>query len=79
VRPPGIPAAPFAGAGATATMTAVSDPDDRSEAFNTFVAMLSAAYLFPGTLLPDTTELIRFELQTLGIRPLPSDTPRGGR
>ena len=79
VRPPGVPASPFAGAGATATMTAVSDPDDRSEAFNTFVAMLSAAHLFPGTVLPDTAELIRFELQTLGVRPLPSDTPRGGR
>lgn len=79
VRPPGVAAAPFAGAGATATMTAVSDPDDRSEAFNTFVAMLSAAHLFPGTLLPDTAELMRFELQSLGVRPLPSDTPRGGR
>lgn len=79
VRPPGVAAAPFAGAGATAAMTAVSDPDDRSEAFNTFIGMLSAAHLFPGTLLPDTAELIRFELQTLGVRPLPSDTPRGGR
>jgi hypothetical protein len=79
LRPPGVPAAPFTVAGATATMTAVSDLDDRSEAFNTFVGMLSAAHLFPGTILPDTAELIRFELQSLGVRPLPSDTPRGGR
>ena len=60
-------------------MTAVSDPEDRSEAFNTFVAMLSAAQLFPGTHLPDTAELLRFELQSLGVRPLPPVPPRGGR
>jgi hypothetical protein len=78
VRPPGVAAARFAAAAATATMTAVSDLDDRSEAFNTFVAMLSAAQLFPATQLPDTAELLRFELQTLGARPLP-DPSRGGR
>jgi len=59
-------------------MTAVTDVEDRSEAFNTFVAMLSAARLFPATQLPDTAELLRFELQTLGARPLP-DPSRGGR
>jgi hypothetical protein len=78
VRPPGVAAARFAGPDATATMTAVSDLEDRSEAFNTFVAMLSAAQLFPATQLPDTAELLRFELQTLGARPLP-DPSRGGR
>jgi len=43
------------------------------------VAMLSAAQLFPGTQLPDTAELLRFELQSMGVRsPLPVP-PRGGR
>ncbi len=79
VRPPGVSAVRFSVPDATATMTAVSDPEDRSEAFNTFVAMLSAAHLFPGTHLPDTAELLRFELQSLGVRPLPPVPPRGGR
>jgi len=79
VRPPGAPAARFAGPGATVTMTAVADYEDRSEAFNTFIAMLSAAQLFPGTQLPDTAELLRFELQSLGARPSQPVDPRGGR
>jgi hypothetical protein len=79
VRPPGVSAARFSVPDATATMTAVSDPEDRSDAFNTFVAMLSAAQLFPGTLLPDTAELLRFELQSLSVRPIPPVAPRGGR
>jgi len=79
VRPPGVSAGRFSVPDATATMTAVSDPEDRSEAFNTFVAMLSAANLFPGAQLPDTAELLRFELQSLGVRPLPPVPPRGGR
>ena len=78
VRPPGVPAARFAAEEAPAAMTAVTDLDDRSEAFNTFVAMLSAAQLFPPAQLPATAELLRFELQTLGARPLP-DPSRGGR
>ena len=78
VRPPGLAAARFAEPDATATMTAITDLEDRSEAFNTFVAMLSAAQLFPATQLPGTTELLRFELQTLGARPLPEPS-RGGR
>jgi hypothetical protein len=79
VRPPGLAAARFAAPNATATMTAITDLEDRSEAFNTFVAMLSAAQLFPATpQLPETAELLRFELQTLGARPLP-EPARGGR
>ncbi len=78
VRPPGLTAARFGTPDATATMTAITDFDDRSEAFNTFVAMLSAAQLFPPAQLPDTAELLRFELQTLGARPLPEPS-RGGR
>lgn len=78
VRPPGLAATPFAMPNAIATMTAVTDPEDRSEAFNTFVAMLSAAQLFPPTQLPATAELLRFELQTLGARPL-AEPSRGGR
>lgn len=68
--PPGIAAAPFAEIGATVRLTAVTDYEDRAEAFNTFMAMLSAAHLFPPTHLPETSELIRFELETLGARPM---------
>ena len=77
VHPPGVPAARFTAAGVVATMSAVSDYEDRSEAFNTFVAMLSSAQLFPANELPDTAELIRFEL--LGVRPPRPVTPRGDR
>jgi hypothetical protein len=41
--------------------------------------MLSNAQLFPPTGLPDTEELIRFELQSLGVRPPTPVTPRGGQ
>jgi hypothetical protein len=40
--------------------------------------MLSAAQLFPPTELPETSELIRFELETLGGNPMKPATP-GGR
>ena len=78
VSPPGVPASQFTGPGGLATVTPVSDYEDRAEAFNTFIAMLSNAQLFPPTGLPGTEELIRFELQSLGVRPSPV-TPRGGR
>jgi hypothetical protein len=76
--PPGVAAARFAEAGAAARLTPVTDYEDRAEAFNTFVAMLSAAQLFPPTELPETSELIRFELETLGGNPMKPATP-GGR
>lgn len=79
VHPPGVPAARFTGAGAVATMTEVSDYEDRSEAFNAFIAMLSSAHLFPANELPDTAELIRFELQNLGVHTPRPVTPRGAR
>ena len=79
VSPPGVPASQFTGPGGVATVTPVSDYEDRAEAFNTFIAMLSNAQLFPPTGLPDTEELIRFELQSLGVRPPTPVTPRGGR
>ena len=78
VSPPGVSASQFTGPGGVATVTPVSDYEDRAEAFNTFIAMLSNAQLFPPTGLPDTEELVRFELQSLGVRP-PLVTPRGGR
>lgn len=77
VSPPGVSASQFTGPGGVATVTPVSDYEDRAEVFNTFIAMLSNAQLFPPTGLPDTEELIRFELQSLGVRP-PPVTPRGG-
>jgi hypothetical protein len=79
VSPPGVPASRFTGPGGVATVTPVSDYEDRAEAFNAFVAMLSNAQLFPPTGLPDTEELIRFELQSLGVRPPTPVAPRGGR
>ena len=79
VSPPGVPASRFAGPGDVATVTPVSDYEDRAGAFNTFIAMLSNAQLFPPTGLPDTEELIRFELQILGVRPSTPAAPRGGR
>jgi hypothetical protein len=75
--PPGVAAARFATAGASVRLTPVTDYEDRAEAFNTFIAMLSAAQLFPPTELPETSELIRFELESLGARPMKPATPSG--
>jgi hypothetical protein len=75
--PPGVAAARFAEAGASVSLTRVTDYEDRAEAFNTFIAMLSAAQLFPPTELPETSELIRFELESLGARPVKPATPSG--
>ena len=79
VSPPGVAASRFTGPGAVATVTQVSDYEDRAEVFNAFIAMLSNAQLFPPTGLPETEELIRFELQSLGVRPPTPVAPRGGR
>ena len=79
VSPPGVSASRFAGPGDGAPGPPRSDYEDRAEAFNTFIAMLSNAQLFPPTGLPDTEELIRFELRSLGVRPPTPVTPRGGR
>jgi hypothetical protein len=67
--PPGVPASRFAGSGSQVKLAPVEDYEDRAEAFNTFVAMLSASQLFPATELPETWDLIRFELESLGARP----------
>jgi len=75
--PPGVAAARFAEPGASVRLTPVGDYEDRAEAFNTFIAMLSAAQLFPPTELPETSELIRFELESLGARPMKPASPRG--
>jgi hypothetical protein len=75
--PPGVAASRFAEAGASVRLTPVTDYEDRAEAFNTFIAMLSAAQLFPPTELPETSELIRFELESLGARPMKPATPSG--
>jgi hypothetical protein len=75
--PPGVAAARFAGMGPAVRLTPVTDYEDRAEAFNTFVAMLSAAQLFPPTELPETAELIRFELESLGARPMKPASPSG--
>lgn len=78
--PPGAPAIPFSGAGAVVRLVPVTDYEDRSEALNMFVAMLSAAQAFPPEPeLPETADVIRFELTTLGARPVAPVPPRGGR
>ena len=75
--PPGVAAARFAGLGPAVRLSPVTDYEDRAEAFNTFVAMLSAAQLFPPTELPETAQLIRFELESLGARPVKPASPSG--
>ncbi len=74
--PPGVAASRFAGAGAEVRLAPVTDYEDRAEAFNTFVAMLSATQLFPPTELPETWDLIHFELESLGAKtPKPPTGP----
>jgi hypothetical protein len=77
--PPGVPASRFSGAGSQVGLVPVSEYEDRAEAFNTFVAMLSASQLFPATELPETWDLIRFELESLGARPPTPAAPGGTR
>ncbi len=67
------------GAGSQVRLVPVSDYEDRAEAFNTFVAMLSASQLFPATELPETSDLIRFELESFGARPPKPIAPGGTR
>ena len=75
LSPPGVAAEPFATAGTVVRLTPVGDYEERAEAFNAFVTMLSAAQLLPATVLPETLELIRFELETLGARPIKPAAP----
>jgi hypothetical protein len=75
--PPGVTAARFTGTEGAVRLTPVTDYEDRAEAFNTFIAMLNAAQLFPSTELPETSELIRFELESLGARPMKPAGPSG--
>lgn len=77
--PPGVAASLFSGAGSEVRLVPVSEYEDRAEAFNTFVAMLSASQLFPATELPETLDLIRFELESLGARPPKPIAPGGTR
>jgi hypothetical protein len=79
LSPPGVPAGRFAGAGAEVRLAPVAAHDDRTEAFNTFIGVLSAVQLFPPTELPETSELIRYELQTLGVKPARPPAPGRGR
>jgi hypothetical protein len=77
--PPGVPATRFAGAGAEVRLSPVRDDEDRAEALNVFIAMLSAAQLFQPADLPETFELIRFELRSFGAEPLRAPAPGAGR
>jgi hypothetical protein len=74
--PPGVAAEPFTQPGAVVRLTPVGDYEDRVEAFNTFIAMLNTAHLFPATELPRTEELIRSELETFGVRPMAPASPK---
>ncbi len=77
--PPGVAATRFSDPGARVSLAPVTDYEDRAEAFNTFVGMLNAAQLFPATELSETSELIGFELQNLGVRPAKPAPPGGSR
>jgi len=77
--PPGVPASRFAGPGAEVRLAPLTDYEDRAEALNTFVGMLNAAQLFPSPDLPETGELIRFEVRALGAPPPTPVAPGGGR
>jgi len=79
IAPPGVAAGPFAIPGTEVRLAPVTAYDDRTEAFNTFIGMLSAAQLFPPTELPETSELIREELQSLGVKPVRPAAPGGSR
>jgi hypothetical protein len=79
LAPPGVAAGCFTGPGAEVRLAPVTTYDDRAEAFNTFIGMLSAAQLFPPTELPETSELIRYELQSLGAKPVRPASPGGSR
>ena len=75
--PPGVPAGRFAEAGAVVRLVPVRDYEARAAAFSTFIAMLSAAQLFPPAELPETAELLRSELESLGARPMEPVVPAG--
>jgi hypothetical protein len=66
--PPGVAAESFAGDGQSVQLTPVTDYEDRAEALNVFAAMLNAAHLLPSPELPETFEMIRSELESLGAR-----------
>lgn len=74
--PPGVAAGSFLGAGRSVQLTPVTDYEDRAEALNVFVAMLNAAHLLPSPELPQTFEMIRSELESLGARLPKPATPR---
>jgi hypothetical protein len=77
--PPGVAASRFTGPDAEVRLTPLTDYEDRAEAFNVFVAILNSAHVLGATELPETFELIRFELQSLGGRPPKPAPPAGGR
>lgn len=77
--PPGVPASRFVGPGVEVRLVPLADYEDRAEALNTFVGMLNAAQLFLSPDLPETGELVRFELQTLAVPPPRPPAPGGGR
>jgi len=66
--PPGVAAGSFLDDGRSVRLTPVTDYEARAEALNVFVAMLNAAHLLPSPELPETFEMIRSELESLGAR-----------
>ena len=57
-------------------LTPVTDHEDRAEALNVFIAMLNASHLLPSPDLPETFDMIRSELESLGVRLPKPVTPR---
>jgi hypothetical protein len=75
LSPPGTSASQFAGAGAAVSLIPVTEYEDRVEAFNDFLSLLSAAHVSDRD-VPQTWQVLREELETL--RPAGPQPPGPG-
>ena len=66
----GEPAARFSGQGETVWVRSLSRPDDRIEAFNTFVVILNRLKFARETPIPESMRVIKEELDYFGIKPV---------
>ena len=73
--PPGASASQFVGAGAAVGLIPVTEYEDRVEAFNDFLSLLSAAHVSEGD-VPQTWQVLREELEKL--RPAAPQPPGPG-
>jgi len=73
--PPGASASQFVGAGAAVGLISVTEYEDRVEAFNDFLSLLSAAHVSEGD-VPQAWQVLREELEKL--RPAAPQPPEPG-